>query len=220
MEPVPRPGLENTLIMKLETRAEISLASCVILNSNRLKSIVARLYNFTSNNIHIVSVGEWDAPLFHRFAKSRIKEENLVLFFGTIAENKGIEYLVMAEPYITSKVKNVKIVIAGSGNLSKYIKYMKNRNNFIIINRYINYDEGSILFQKTKIVVLPYTYGTISGIVITAYSFKKAIVATSSGLFPEIIEDGKTGILVPPRDPIALASAIVSLLKNDKLRKN
>jgi glycosyltransferase involved in cell wall biosynthesis len=46
----------------------------------------------------------------------------------------------------------------------------------------------------------------------------KPIVATSTGGIPEVVEDGVTGILVPPRDDAAMAEAIVSLLKDPELR--
>ena len=45
------------------------------------------------------------------------------------------------------------------------------------------------------------------------------IVATTAGGIPEVIENGKTGLLVPPKDPDALAKAIIGLLKDEDKRK-
>lgn len=131
---------------------------------------------------------------------------------------KGLEYLLMAEPLIDKRFSSVRIVIAGKGQ-QKYYRYLRNRDRYILINRYITYKEAALLFQKSCMVVLPYVCATVSGIPGTAYAFKKPVIATKIGGFPEIIDDGKTGILVPPRDPKALAEAITTLLENSEKRK-
>jgi glycosyltransferase involved in cell wall biosynthesis len=49
-------------------------------------------------------------------------------------------------------------------------------------------------------------------------AFGKAVVATNVGCLPEYVQDGITGILVPPQDEEKLAQAIIRLLENDELR--
>ena len=68
-------------------------------------------------------------------------------------------------------------------------------------------------------VVLPYIEASQSGIIPIAYAFKKPVVVTNVGSIPEVVDDGITGFIVPPKDPDALASAITKLLRDDKLRK-
>jgi glycosyltransferase involved in cell wall biosynthesis len=68
-------------------------------------------------------------------------------------------------------------------------------------------------------VVLPYVEASQSGVVPTAYGFKKPIIATNVGSIDEIVDDGKTGLIVPCQDPRALAEAIIKLLNDDELRK-
>ncbi len=63
-------------------------------------------------------------------------------------------------------------------------------------------------------VALPYTEASQSGVVSTAYGFGKPVVVTDVGSIPEIVDDGVTGLIVPPRDPAALAEAIIRLLKD------
>ena len=56
---------------------------------------------------------------------------------------------------------------------------------------------------------MPYISATGSGIIQIANSFNKPTVATKVGCFPGIIEDGKTGYLVEPKDPFSIASAVI-----------
>jgi len=58
------------------------------------------------------------------------------------------------------------------------------------------------------VVVLPYRSATQSGIAQIAYRFQRPVIASSVGGLPECIDDGRTGILVSPRDPEALGRAI------------
>ena len=82
--------------------------------------------------------------------------------------------------------------------------------NFIVYNYRIPYKEGAELFQRCSVVALPYIDASQSGVIPTAYGFKKPVVVTEVGAIPEIVGDGITGFIVPPRNPEALAEAIVS----------
>jgi len=96
---------------------------------------------------------------------------------------------------------------------------MINRANFIVHNYRIPYKEGAEIFQRCSVVALPYIDASQSGVISTAYGFKKPVVVTDVGAIPEIVDDRKTGFIVPPKNSGALADAIVKLLKDEKLRR-
>jgi glycosyltransferase involved in cell wall biosynthesis len=132
----------------------------------------------------------------------------------------SLEYLIEAEPLITKEVPDAKIVIAGKGeNFKKYEDMMINRETFIVYNYRIPYKEGAELFQRCSVVVLPYIDASQSGVIPTAYGFKKPVVVTDVGSIPEIVDDGITGFIMPPKNPEAWAEVIVKLLKDEKLRR-
>jgi starch synthase len=147
------------------------------------------------------------------------EENNTLLFFGRIEDYKGLEYLIKAIPIILIDVPDVKLIIAGSGDFGKYRHMVLDNKHFEVYNRFIADEEVPNLFQRAKIIVLPYIEGTQSGIIPIAYSFKKPVVVTDVGSIPEVVDNGKTGFIVPPKDSELLADAIIKLLKNDTLRK-
>ena len=74
------------------------------------------------------------------------------------------------------------------------------------------------MFRRASVVALPYVDASQSAVIPVAYTFGKPVVATTVGGLPELVEDGRTGFLVPPRDEQALADAVVRLLRDRELR--
>ena len=96
---------------------------------------------------------------------------------------------------------------------------MENPDNFIIHNDRIPWDVAEKYFAECSVVVLPYTDASSSGVIPVAYAFEKPVVATNVGGLPEMVENGETGYLVPPRNPQAIADAVISLIENRDQRR-
>jgi glycosyltransferase involved in cell wall biosynthesis len=141
-----------------------------------------------------------------------------ILFFGRIWPYKGLEYLIRAQPLITAEVPDARIVIAGQGeDLARYRRMMADPERFTICNEYVSEERCRELFQQASLVVLPYVEASQSGVIPLAYTFMKPVVATRVGGLPELVEHGRTGYLVPPRDERKLAAAVVRLLRDRPL---
>jgi len=147
------------------------------------------------------------------------EEENTILFFGRISRYKGIDTLIKIQPLIAKEIKNITIIIAGQGEeFTKYQRLIIDRGSFEIHNRFISHKEIYKFFRRASVVVLPYTEASQSGVLAIAYAFGKPVVATNVGSIPEVIEDGKTGFIVPANNPQLLADAILKILKDQELR--
>ena len=214
-------GIEPSLLHRPVTYYAITFSDEIIVHGEKLKEQMIKEYNLLGDKVHAIPIGEHEVAPFKEYEREDLKEDgNLILFFGSIWEYKGLEYLIKAEPLITQEVPGTKIIIAGTGeNFKKYENMMINRDNFIIHNYRIPYKEGAELFQRCSVVVLPYIDASQSGVIPTAYGFKKPLVVTDVGAIPEIVDDGVTGFIVPPKNPVALAEAIVKLLKDEDLRR-
>lgn len=211
---IPHSG-EKSLIKDLIINTLIRSAAHIFVHGTKLRTELVQK-GYSQKNITVIPHGDYS---FFTEYNQNVNEENAILFFGRIYEYKGLRYLIESAPLISEQFPDVKIIIAGRGDFSKYEPLITNKKNFEIINKFIPENKVSELFQKCKLVVLPYIEASQSGVIPIAYAFKKPVIATSVGSIPEIVENGRTGLLVPPNDSEALAKAIIQLLKNDELRK-
>ncbi len=77
---------------------------------------------------------------------------------------------------------------------------MADSSRFSIINEFVSIERRSELFAAADVVVLPYVEASQSGAVPLAYAAEKPVVVTAVGGLPEAVEDGRTGLVVAPRD--------------------
>jgi glycosyltransferase involved in cell wall biosynthesis len=193
-------------------------ADQLILHGRALADQVHQIFGFKRDMLHVIPhINMCEEP---ETSNIQPQEPGNILFFGRIWDYKGLDYLIEAEPFITAKYPNVKIVIGGTGDdFQRYRAKMVNPDRFEVHNRWISSQDQASMFQRASVVVLPYTDATQSGVVPVAYAYEKPVVATSVGALPECVEHEKTGLLVPPRDPVSLANAILQLLDNPSLAR-
>jgi len=193
-----------------------ALADQVIVHGQRLKEMVASELHIAREIVHVVPM----IALGDGAARTEVEEDpGVLLFFGRIWPYKGLEYLIRAEPLISAQVPDAKIVIAGQGeDFGRYRRMMVHPERFVVHNEYVSDDKRAELFRRASVVVLPYVEASQSAVIPVAYTFGKPVVATTVGGLPEMVENGRTGLLVPPRDERALADAIVRLLRDRDLR--
>jgi glycosyltransferase involved in cell wall biosynthesis len=141
-------------------------------------------------------------------------DRRTVLFFGRIWPYKGLEHLIRAQPFISERVPDARFVIAGKGeDLARYQAMMPAGAPFTVIDEFVSVDRRAQLFAGAAVVVLPYVEASQSGVVPLASAFEKPVVATAVGGLPESVEHGSTGLIVAPSDHLALADAVVRLLR-------
>jgi glycosyltransferase involved in cell wall biosynthesis len=196
----------------------------LITHGEKLKVALAHRLHIPLDRIDVIPHGV--LSLYNRLLSSinggapTNESEADVLFFGRIYKYKGLDYLIQAQPAITRAVPEARIVIAGQGeSFSRYEALLPERDKFKIYNHYIPNQQVAKLVNQAKVVVLPYIDGSQSGVLQVAYAFGKPVVATRVGSIDEAVDDGRTGLLVPPRDAPALAEAVVELLRDQPKRE-
>lgn len=225
-DPYQHPGIIrlNSGYQDITQKFMVLQSQKFIVHGEKLKVSLAKRYNLSFDDIKVMPHGELSfykgiKSNQHYFLKTDSKIKR-ILFFGEVRKNKGLEYLIKAEPIISEKFQNYKICIAGKfpGDFEYYRKLIKDINRYEIFNEYIPNDRVATLFEETDIVVLPYISGTQSGVLALAFGFGKPVVATDVGSISEVLDDHKNGLLVPPCDENSLARALLELLLDEQKR--
>jgi glycosyltransferase involved in cell wall biosynthesis len=139
-----------------------------------------------------------------------------VLFFGTMQAYKGLDVLLDAFALVRAQIPEATLVVAGAPSGDTDLDALRRTADRVggveIRAGYVPMSDVPQLFQGSRVVAAPYRYANASGVVELARTFSRPAVGTTVGDLPAVIADGETGLLVPPADPGAFASALVRLL--------
>jgi len=144
----------------------------------------------------------------------------VIVNVGALVGHKGQKHLVDAMPMVLREVPEAHLVIFGEGELraplEKQIKQLNLAKRVLLPG--FREDVLSLMKTADLFVMSSVTEG-LGSAVLDAMAMGQAIVGTRAGGIPEAVVPDETGLLVEPGDAKALAAAIVTLLKDDALRK-
>ena len=148
-----------------------------------------------------------------------------VLYTGRLQFAKGVLVLLDAVPMVAREHKRAHFLIAGARHTSIDDATLDHKLNIDDTSRHVRMP-GHVPwrdlvehYRTAQVFVMPSYYETGGISVIEAMAFGLPVVATRAGGLSEVVEDGVTGILVPPGDSKALAEAISRLLRDPELRR-
>lgn len=147
--------------------------------------------------------------------------KKVVLFFGYIRRYKGLMNLIEAFALVQKRIENAHLLIVGEyyDDPRPYrdaIRLLGIENNVTEIAQYVANEDVHLYFEAANLVVLPYNEATQSGILSIAYGFLKPVVVTNVGGLSELVDEGKTGFVVPPHDTARLAEAMFRFFQENR----
>lgn len=147
--------------------------------------------------------------------------ERWLLFFGLVRPYKGLDVLIDAMPAV-HEATGAKLYVAGEcyGDEAPYREQVERLGLGDAVRldfRYVPNEEVPTIIASSDALVLPYRHATQSGVAQVAFGCGRAVVSTRVGGIPDVVADGKSGLLVPPEDPPALADALVSLYEDGRI---
>jgi len=147
-------------------------------------------------------------------------ENPRILFVGRLVERKGVIYLIWAMRILKERGIKAELRIVGEGLLMESLKNSAKDLDSVKFLGKLSAEDLMEEYKRSDIFVLPSivdSRGDTEGlgvVLLEALSFGLPVIASNVGGIPDIVEDGKTGILVPEKDPVAIADAIEKLLSN------
>lgn len=229
--------LKNPDPDQLRVLEEIAaLSDRVVVMSERGKEFLQSIYHVPLEKIDFIPHGIPDVPFvdpsFHKDLFG-VEGKSVLLSFGLLSANKGIENVIKALPAILEKYPNVVYIVVGATHphvlqndgetyrLSlQWLAHEKGvEGNVIFYNRFVSLEELIQFISATDIYITPYLDAAqiTSGTLAYTVGAGKAVISTPYWYAEEMLADER-GVLVPFSDPKALANQVIDLLGNDSKR--
>ncbi len=221
-------------LMVMEEIAELS--DRLIVMSQLSSQFLQEIFKVPGSKIDMVPHGVPDLPFLDpNFYKDRFGVEGkaVLLTFGLLSPNKGIENVIQALPQILSKHKNVVYIVAGATNphilrregdkyrasLQALAKEVGVESQVIFHDRFVSPEEMAEFIGAADIYITPYRYEAqvVSGTLAYALGAGEAIISTPYWHAIELLDD-RRGALVPFQNPGAIALKTIELLNTPAIR--
>ena len=147
-----------------------------------------------------------------------------LLFVGRLERRKGLGHLLNACAIVKKNFSDFRLIVVGPGLVLRY-RYEKliedmGLNSNIVFTGFVPSDELPSYYRTADIFCAPATGGESFGIVLLeAMACGKPVIATDIQGYASVVADGEEGLLVPPQDEESLAQALLTLLNDERLRR-
>lgn len=200
----------------------------IIALTNYVKKTILENTRINPEKITVAPHGDYDCifskgHINEKLKKSIFEKTNgfkVISFFGLIRPYKGLEYLIEAFSIAKKKNPYIKLIIFGKSylNTQRYIERAKELNiedSIIFDFRYIPLADLMAYLDLTDLAVMPYTHASQSGNIVMFYKKGIPVIVTDVGGLPEMVINGESGYIVPPKNIAKLSDAMESILAND-----
>jgi glycosyltransferase involved in cell wall biosynthesis len=214
----------------------VELSDRLIVMSQLSSQFLQEIFKVPGSKIDMVPHGVPDLPFLDpNFYKDRFGVEGkaVLLTFGLLSPNKGIENVIQALPQILARHKNVMYIVAGAthphvlrregdkyrASLLALAKAVGVESNVIFHDRFVSPEEMAGFIGAADIYITPYRHEAqvVSGTLAYALGAGKAVISTPYWHAIELLDD-RRGALVPFQNPEAIAHKTIELLDTPAIR--
>lgn len=212
------------------------LSARLVVMTARGSRMLQDIYNVPAEKIDLIPHGILDMPFVDsNFYKDQfgVEGKHVLLTFGLLSPNKGIENVLSALPEVIKSIPNLVYIILGATHPSLVREYGESyrlglermaqdlgiKRHVSFHNRFVELEELKVFLGVTDLYITPYQNAaqTTSGTLAYAFGCGKAVISTPYWHAEELLGDGR-GVLVPFGDSKAMAGAIIALLKDHTRR--
>jgi glycosyltransferase involved in cell wall biosynthesis len=159
---------------------------------------------------------------FNEVPQNISKEKNRVICVARLSWEKGLNFLLAAWPKVLAEFSDAKLVFVGEGDkraeIEKQIEEL-NLENSVELKGRMSHSETLIEIAKSEVFVCPSLAEGLGNVFIEAQACGTPAIGTRVGGIPDVIKDGISGLLIEPKNSMAIATALLRLLKDVELRQ-
>jgi glycosyltransferase involved in cell wall biosynthesis len=216
---------ERTYLYKTTSKLLFRLGDHFIVHTEKNRQQLLSHYGIKSEIISIIPHGILDFHVRNQIDRMKVREElgivacqKVILLFGAIRPYKGVQTAIEALPKVLQEIPETVLLIAGKlwQSWEPYqllIDRLSIKNAVITFRDYVPSGDVCKYFEAADLVILPYDrFDSQSGVGSTAIAFRKPMIVSDVGGLPELVPDRRC--IVPPKDPAALARAIIACFSN------
>ncbi len=222
--------LQGTWQLRCDVKRELlqaRLADALVTHSRAHRQTMADELGIDPARIAVVPLG---VPVYREFTRPAGSDrEQTVVFLGRMEKRKGTQVLLDAIPAVLSACPHVKFVLIGPDrphcpNGRTHSQYLKDEfpndvRRQVLVAGSLTDEQVTEHLQSADVFVAPSLYESFGLIFLEAMRWGTAVIGTTAGGIPEIVEDGESGVLVSPGNQKQLAAALVTLLKDPERRR-
>jgi len=220
----------DTWTNRLTLKFMYKIVDHIIVHTDKMKLQLIKDFNIRENKVTIVPFGVYDFVYQSELTATQAKKElnlhgsdKILLFFGRITPQKGLDYLILALARLKEKYGDFKLLIAGRvdiekgywENIQKMIDEYNLTEHVLEKIEFIPDEDIEVYFKAADVLILPYRDISQSGPLFMAYKFGLPVIATDVGSFKVDIIEGETGFICCSRDPQDLANKIDLYFQSD-----
>lgn len=200
----------ENIYKKSDSFISYSKSSTSLLLSNKIKEykIFTGIQNYPES---LLSKPNW------REKPNQFKDKKIIFHMGYLNDRKGVNYLI--EAFNKLDRNDTILLIAGTGNQEGKLKELTKGNKNIVFLGYKDGVDKANYYSISDFFVFPTLYDVWGHVVTESLYYGKPVICTDKADAKELIEEGKTGFIIPDKDSDALAEAMKNLLDNPKLLK-
>ena len=212
-----------------ETQAElIGSADLIVALTRSEESLIAEYCPQVSDRIRVIGNGIEDTAGAREAVRRRGWDDMpLILFTGRFVERKGIREFLAAAALVLKQRPAVRFVLAGGhrhcdgASMARYWMPddLRDYDDRIHFTGWLTAEELTGWYRRADILAVPSWYEPFGMVVLEGMLYGLPIVASDIGGPAEILEHERTALLVPPRDPVALARSFLMLVDAPRLRR-
>jgi glycosyltransferase involved in cell wall biosynthesis len=233
---------KTPIIMTVHYLLNVKLndAASVIYNS-----FIKRLTLYISKNVDkLICVNEDYIPIFEKWGidsnkliyipngvdiekfspgkseiKNKFKNEKIILYFGRLHYQKNVDLLIRSFELIKKNIKNLKLIIIGTGTDFEKLKKMSSKDQDIIMTGFVPDNELIDYMRAADLVVFPSRGENASFTIMEAMACKLPVISSDTGNARKILSDGR-GLVFEKYTEAELARNCVQILKDEKMAKD